>query len=401
MIDIQAITQQMQIQTPALNLRSSDSTTSEVASNDPFLAIIQSMVGQVEEMAQLDPNASLETIDLSLLMENLTEASGQNADLLSMLLGQNSDEEVDYEGLMELFAGLNATNTDILNLDTINLTNNSNAEQVVQIVSQTASQASEIVQSTGIDVSQLKGQPTPQTFDLNVKDTSQQMPTTENNTVFEMPVVTTTSESFESQMDLFNSFASKNLNIRNVADSGDTENEVFNILATSTETLELPVINETPITTIPKNPEIYTQISSAISQNAETLELGDNEFTMTLNPESLGEVTIKLINEAGKSTLQIVAASETATKLINDDLYALREAFRPLQIDVRNAEIAVVETQESQMQHFDMNNQNFDRNNQNFDQKSFVSYGDNSQTDEEAIEEVGQVSDPSNMSIYI
>ncbi len=74
------------------------------------------------------------------------------------------------------------------------------------------------------------------------------------------------------------------------------------------------------------------------------LQKGEREFTVKLNPESLGEVTVKLLQKEGKMTLSIAAASETTVKLLNGHLDALKEAVRPMQVEVRQA---VVQTQES------------------------------------------------------
>ena len=74
------------------------------------------------------------------------------------------------------------------------------------------------------------------------------------------------------------------------------------------------------------------------------LEKGEREFTIKLNPESLGEITVKLLQKDGKMTLSIAAASETTVKLLNGEMEALRMAVRPMQVEVRQA---VVQTQDA------------------------------------------------------
>lgn len=94
---------------------------------------------------------------------------------------------------------------------------------------------------------------------------------------------------------------------------------------------------------------------------------GEREFTIKLNPESLGEVTVKLLQKDGKMTLSLAAASETTVKLLNGQLEALKQAVRPMQVEVRQA---VVQTQESDGQNMgqqmDMSNggQFFDQSRQ-------------------------------------
>lgn len=76
------------------------------------------------------------------------------------------------------------------------------------------------------------------------------------------------------------------------------------------------------------------QISTGIS---ERLREGKSEFTIKLKPENLGEITIKLIEESGKMTLRIEALRSETARLINNDLSALREAVRPMQVEVHEA----------------------------------------------------------------
>lgn len=79
---------------------------------------------------------------------------------------------------------------------------------------------------------------------------------------------------------------------------------------------------------------VLEQLKDAIPAR---LSEGKNEFTMRLKPEKLGEITVKLVEESGKMTLRITAASEQTARAINSDLSALREAVRPLQVEVHEA----------------------------------------------------------------
>lgn len=79
---------------------------------------------------------------------------------------------------------------------------------------------------------------------------------------------------------------------------------------------------------------VFEQLKEAIPAR---LSQGKSEFTMRLKPEKLGEITVKLIEESGKMTLRITAASAQTARAINSDLSALREAVRPLQVEVHEA----------------------------------------------------------------
>ena len=86
--------------------------------------------------------------------------------------------------------------------------------------------------------------------------------------------------------------------------------------------------------------------------------MGKREFTLKLKPESLGEITVKLIEKAGKMSLTISAASAQTARLINSDLSALREAVRPMQVEVHEAVTEAPQSEQSQL-YFDMAGQQF------------------------------------------
>lgn len=107
----------------------------------------------------------------------------------------------------------------------------------------------------------------------------------------------------------------------------------------------------------PQSPPLAAQLGRAVN---EQVAAGTREFVLKLEPESLGEITVKLVEKAGKTTLQLTAASAQTTRLLNSELPALREALKPMQVEVREA---VAQTHASQ-EHgaaagFDMAGQQF------------------------------------------
>jgi flagellar hook-length control protein FliK len=80
---------------------------------------------------------------------------------------------------------------------------------------------------------------------------------------------------------------------------------------------------------------------------------------MSLKPESLGEITVKLTEEAGKSVLTITTASAATAKLLNSDLDALKAAMAPLNVRVNEAVTQTAAPQQSGSQLFDMAGQQF------------------------------------------
>ncbi|NLH00552.1 MAG: flagellar hook-length control protein FliK [Clostridiales bacterium] len=102
--------------------------------------------------------------------------------------------------------------------------------------------------------------------------------------------------------------------------------------------------------------QLSEQIKTGIKQN---LSIGKSEFTIRLKPEALGEITVKIVEEAGKATLSITAASARTARLINSDIAALREAVAPMNVHVNEAVMRSNAAPESGMQQFFMAGQQF------------------------------------------
>lgn len=98
-------------------------------------------------------------------------------------------------------------------------------------------------------------------------------------------------------------------------------------------------------------PKLPEQIADGIRRS---ISLGKSEFEIRLKPEALGEITIRLVEEAGKTTLLITAAKEQTAKLINSEIAALREAVAPMNAEVRDAVASAGEAACGSMQQFDL-----------------------------------------------
>lgn len=122
------------------------------------------------------------------------------------------------------------------------------------------------------------------------------------------------------------------------------------------------------VTQAPETP-IADQISQGIKNN---LHSSKGEFTIKLRPESLGEITIKLVEEAGKTTLSITTASAQTAKLINNELAALKQAVAPMHVEVNEAVTQSQQSHEGTMQQFDMAGQQFAQ--QQFAQRQFAEW---------------------------
>jgi len=94
-----------------------------------------------------------------------------------------------------------------------------------------------------------------------------------------------------------------------------------------------------------KHLPLFDQVQAGLFKG---LGSGKGEFVIRLFPEGLGELTVKLSESDGVSTLRIIAANSEAARLINGDLDALRLALAPMRVEVQDAVTRVVESQESQ-----------------------------------------------------
>lgn len=130
---------------------------------------------------------------------------------------------------------------------------------------------------------------------------------------------------------------------------------------------------------------ISEQITDGVKAN---LNLEKSEFTVKLNPESLGEVTIKLVEEGGKMVVNITAATESTAKLLNSDLTALRDSLGSLNLEIREVTVEAPESIEESMAQFNMTSQQFsDRqrafNNQQQNDTPYYAHVDGVYTSEE------------------
>lgn len=60
----------------------------------------------------------------------------------------------------------------------------------------------------------------------------------------------------------------------------------------------------------------------------------NSEFVLKLKPEGLGELTVKLLETAGKMTLSIAASNLETQRMLEAQLSSLREAMKPYEVEV-------------------------------------------------------------------
>ena len=145
-------------------------------------------------------------------------------------------------------------------------------------------------------------------------------------------------------------------------------------LTSSNQTPVQSVSIDEVLSKLTENP-VENQIMSNISESIKNSVSGTTkEMTMMLNPKELGQIAVKIVNEAGKVSVTIAAQSEVTQKLLQERLPLLVQNLQNTNSDVKVVEIAT--SQQSQMEYFGQSNANTNSGNQ-----SNHSYGSSAQND--------------------
>lgn len=349
-------------------------TTTTSQYSNPFFQIFANMADAMGE------NQTEET-NLNVNFNFDDSESISMADILALLNVQNEDEETEIPD--ELLALLAQMPTEFL-ADLAKSTENGNT-----ILSAVATQIQPTTEQTPL-------------VDVNgptVADMAAEMDaeiTITNNTALDNSQLSGDTQ----QQNLFSLAGSQTPEVTNYAENDDGELEPIlpQMVDIQPQTVDISEIKPVTIQNVstpfmPITEQISTSIPADFAENS--------EFTMVLKPESLGEVTIKLVNEDGVQVLQITTATPEATKLINQDLSGLRESLSFTQIEVREAQV-VQNAENAFGSQLDMGQQGFGNPQQQFgNSQSTMNFsgGSFSEETDESQEEL-QVSS-SDLNIYI
>lgn len=89
----------------------------------------------------------------------------------------------------------------------------------------------------------------------------------------------------------------------------------------------------------------YQQVKSEIEQ---AVSNGKDEFTMTLNPESLGKISVKLVRNAGKLTVSIIAANPQTQHLLLGQAESLAKSLGMSNIQVDGVQVQTQSSSQDQ-----------------------------------------------------
>ncbi len=89
------------------------------------------------------------------------------------------------------------------------------------------------------------------------------------------------------------------------------------------------------------------QVAKAIAAQLETAESGESTFTMTLNPESLGRIAVKLVANAGKVTVEITAENRMTQEILAQRGQSLAANLKENGIDLEKYQVVYEPQQNS------------------------------------------------------
>lgn len=317
---------------------------------------------------------------------NMTEGVQENTEMLMQQMGAQQDGEQDYTGAMELLAMLFQGNMPAQMLS--DMSDSAQAQQLMQEVQALMSgvqgleqgmlQPQAILQQLGSGafpqlknlLTQAKEQPNEFSALLQKSGLSEQ----EAQSLQQMIQGSTlTQETSVDVKKLFEAYSARNAQQNDVKASlnqtaqDDTAEEM--LLDADALQAQMNLRSDAlsqqmkmgQIAAVDKNAQSEEPIVKQVTQQMQlNLEKGSSEFTIRLRPENLGEITVKLVQKDGAMTLLLAADNENTKKLLNTNLEALREAVRPMQVEVREA---VVQAQQSDGQdmsrQMDMSNGQF------------------------------------------
>ncbi len=109
---------------------------------------------------------------------------------------------------------------------------------------------------------------------------------------------------------------------------------------------------------VPKTPQLPPAPQVQVAQGVQTaLAAGNTQFTITLAPENLGEVTIRLVQTAEGMKLDLIAKNPETQRLLADGMDMLRDNLRPMRVEVASVLTERQDQMLNHQQHFDSQNQ--------------------------------------------
>lgn len=115
-----------------------------------------------------------------------------------------------------------------------------------------------------------------------------------------------------------------------------------------------------------KPSEVAQQVSWKITERAADLKEGDVEYSITLDPEDLGRITVRMTKTAdGAVSVSIAAENSKTMKIIEDNGSAIQDTLRQNGVQLENWQTVSESRQEPQAQDYQGSSKNPYRENEN------------------------------------
>lgn len=115
-----------------------------------------------------------------------------------------------------------------------------------------------------------------------------------------------------------------------------------------------------------KPSEVAQQVSGKIAERAADLKEGDVEYSITLDPEDLGRITVRMTKTAdGAVSVSIAAENSKTMKIIEDNGSAIQDTLRQNGVQLENWQTVSESRQEPQAQDYQGSSKNPYRENEN------------------------------------
>lgn len=115
-----------------------------------------------------------------------------------------------------------------------------------------------------------------------------------------------------------------------------------------------------------KPSEVAQQVSGKITDRAADLKEGDVEYSITLDPEDLGRITVRMTKTAdGAVSVSIAAENSKTMKIIEDNGSAIQDTLRQNGVQLENWQTVSESRQEPQAQDYQGSSKNPYRENEN------------------------------------
>mgnify|MGYP001165779854 CR=1 FL=1 len=115
-----------------------------------------------------------------------------------------------------------------------------------------------------------------------------------------------------------------------------------------------------------KPSEVAQQVSGKITERAADLKEGDVEYSITLDPEDLGRITVRMTKTAdGAVSVSIAAENSKTMKIIEDNGSAIQDTLRQNGVQLENWQTVSESRQEPQAQDYQGSSKNPYRENKN------------------------------------